>query len=186
MTRLEAALLEVVAILDASKISYMLIGGLAVAEWGEPRATLDVDLTLWVEADQFEITVANLASRLAPRTREPVEFARKTRVLPVHASGGIPVDLIFAQWPFERQAIDQAVERTVGGTPVRVASLEYLLLLKLISDRPKDLDDASALLRRHQGNVDHASLEKQLSGIAAALDQPEILDRYRRLRDFRI
>ena len=68
MTRLEAALLEVVAILEEWKIPYMLIGGLAVAQWGEPRATLDVDITLWVEADQFETMVAKLASRLAPRS----------------------------------------------------------------------------------------------------------------------
>ena len=43
MTILEAALLEVTALLDELHLSYMLIGGLAVAEWGEPRATLDAD-----------------------------------------------------------------------------------------------------------------------------------------------
>jgi len=39
MSRLEAALLEVSAILDELLIPYMLIGGLAVAQWEEPRAT---------------------------------------------------------------------------------------------------------------------------------------------------
>ena len=182
MTRLEAALLEVVAILEEWKIPYMLIGGLAVAQWGEPRATLDVDIALWVEADQFETMVAKLASRLAPRTTRPVEFARRTRVLPVESSGGIAVDLIFALWPFEQRAIKHAAERQVAGAPVRVAALEYLLFLKLTSDRPKDLDDAAALLRRHQNHVDHCWLEEQVSGIAEALGEPEILDRYRRLR----
>jgi hypothetical protein len=183
MTRLEAALLEVAAILDEWRIPYMLIGGLAVAQWGEPRATLDVDVTVWVGADQFEAVVARLASRLVPRTKKPEEFARRTRVLPVNSSNGIPVDIVFAQWPFEAEAIGQAVERTVSGASIRVANLEYLLLLKLVSDRPRDLEDAAALLRRHQGNVDYSALEPQLSEIAEALDQPEIVDRYRRMRD---
>jgi hypothetical protein len=36
MTRLETALLELAAILHELKMPYMLIGGLAVAQWGEP------------------------------------------------------------------------------------------------------------------------------------------------------
>ena len=49
MTQLERALVEITTILDELRIPYMLIGGLAVSLWGEPRATLDVDLSLWVE-----------------------------------------------------------------------------------------------------------------------------------------
>lgn len=45
MTRLEAALLEMAALLDEFHLPHMLIGGLAVAQWGEPRAALDVDLS---------------------------------------------------------------------------------------------------------------------------------------------
>ena len=55
MSRLEAALLEVSAILDELRIPYMLIGGLAVAQWEEPRATLDIDITIWVEPDRLEL-----------------------------------------------------------------------------------------------------------------------------------
>ena len=45
MTALESALLEAVGILDRIGIPYMLIGGLAVSLWGEPRSTLDI--TVW-------------------------------------------------------------------------------------------------------------------------------------------
>lgn len=95
MTRLEAALLEVTALLNDLDLRYMLIGGLAVASWGEPRATRDVDLTVWVEPDQFEASVSKLASRLTVRTAQPLEFARRARVPPVKASNGVPVDLVF-------------------------------------------------------------------------------------------
>jgi hypothetical protein len=72
MTRLEAALLEVSAILDELRIPYMLIGGLAVAQWEEPRATLDIDVTIWVEPERLEKTVSDLVfvSRHSPKSRQ--------------------------------------------------------------------------------------------------------------------
>jgi len=181
MTRLEAALLEAVALLDELGLHYMLIGGLAVAQWGEPRATLDVDLTVWVDPDRFESTIQILATRLAMRTEQPSEFARRTRVLPAVASNGIPIDLLFAAWPLEHEAIDQAVVRSIAGAAVRIARLDDLLLLKLISDRPKDLADAAALLRRHRKDVNMDWLERELSALAEAIAQPEILTRFRAL-----
>ncbi len=181
MTILEAALLEMAALLEELHLDYMLIGGVAVALWGEPRATLDVDLTLWVEPDRMESTVETLAARLAVRTPRPLEFVQRSRVLPVLASNGIPVDLLFAAWPLEKKAIGHAVVRQVAGSPVRVAGLNDLLLLKLISDRPKDLADAAALLRRHRGQVNFNWLERELSALAEAIAEPEMLERFRRL-----
>ncbi len=52
MTQLESGLIEVIVILEDLAIPYMLIGGLAVAQWGVPRATLDIDLTIWVEPEE--------------------------------------------------------------------------------------------------------------------------------------
>jgi hypothetical protein len=181
MTIFEAALLEMTALLDELHFNYMLIGGLAVALWGEPRATLDVDLTIWVEAGQLDATVAALSQRLAVRTADPLAFVRRSRVLPVLASNGIPVDLLFAAWPVEKQAIEQAVVRQVAGAPVRVVGLDHLLLLKLISDRPKDLADAEALLRRHRGGANVEWLGRELAALAEAIAQPEILARFKRM-----
>jgi hypothetical protein len=181
MTRLEAALLEVRGILDELLIPYMLIGGLAVAQWEEPRATLDIDITIWVEPDRLEGMVGELCHRLAPKPKNPYAFVRETRVLPMTTSQGIPVDFIFAMWPLEREAIQNAVERAIADKTFRVVPLDYLLFLKLTSNRAKDLDDAERLLRRHRGRFDAAWLEARLREISEALSKPEILDRYRRL-----
>jgi hypothetical protein len=50
MTQLEGALVEITTVLDELHVPYMLIGGLAVSLWREPTATLDVDLSLWVQS----------------------------------------------------------------------------------------------------------------------------------------
>jgi hypothetical protein len=46
MTLVEEAALELVALLDELNLQYMLIGGVAVGLWGEPRATLYVDIPM--------------------------------------------------------------------------------------------------------------------------------------------
>jgi hypothetical protein len=180
MTRLEAALIEVAALLDDLRIPYMLIGGLAVAQWGAPRATLDVDVTLWVEPQRLEQAVSALCRRLTAKPEHPLAFVRETRVLPATTSEGVPVDLVFAAWPIEREAIQNAVERSLAGRAIRVVPLDYLLFLKFTSDRERDLDDALELVRRHRGQFDGEWLETRLVEISEALAQPAILERYRR------
>jgi len=43
------AVVEVATALESLKIDYMVVGGIANAVWGEPRATIDVDVTVVVE-----------------------------------------------------------------------------------------------------------------------------------------
>jgi len=57
MSELEAALIEVAEALDACGLPYVLIGGLAVAVLGEPRSTLDVDVSVWTEPDGLDAAV---------------------------------------------------------------------------------------------------------------------------------
>ena len=45
MTPLERALIALARRLSEINVSYMLVGGMANAIWGEPRATLDIDVT---------------------------------------------------------------------------------------------------------------------------------------------
>ncbi len=60
---LEAALSAAIEELNGASIPYMLIGGLALSAWALPRATLDIDLTLWVSADDLDRVCAHLCSR---------------------------------------------------------------------------------------------------------------------------
>jgi hypothetical protein len=66
----------------------------------------------------------------------------------------------------------------VGGIEIRVAAVEDLILMKLISERPRDLDDARRLLRRFRGSLDAKYLEPQLSEFAEVLGRPDIVEIY--------
>jgi hypothetical protein len=53
VTAQEKAIVGVAGALRRLQIPYMIIGGMANIVWGEPRATHDVDVTVWVEEPQI-------------------------------------------------------------------------------------------------------------------------------------
>jgi hypothetical protein len=179
MTDLESSVAEVASILDELSVPYMLIGGLAVAAWGEARATLDVDLNLWAEPADFAATVRALCSRLKALSADPLRFAEQTRVLPMLSSLGIRLDLVFALLPAERDLIARAQPKQLGGRMVHVATVEDLIWMKLISERPKDVDDARRLIRRFRRTLDRGYLEPRLRELSEAFTRRDILDIFR-------
>lgn len=175
MTELEAALLEVVTALEACNLPYVLIGGLAVAFTGEPRTTLDVDVSVWADPERLVAAVGCLCQRLSPLTSNPQRFVEDRRVLPVSAANGVRADIVFASLPAEREVIRRAVPKRISGRSIPVASVEDLLLMKLISEREKDLADARALLRRFGRSLDRGYLLPKVRELAEALARPDIL-----------
>lgn len=179
---LESALVEATTSLDAAAIPYMLIGGLALAAWDLPRATLDVDLTVWVTAERFEGVCLALAREFIPRVNDPLSFAKKARVLPVTTSDGVRIDIVFAAFPFEEVMIHRAVSRRFGKQSVQVASLEDLVLLKAVSPRSKDQQDIQLIIKSYRGKLDWDYLLKIAEELAEALEKPGIAEELRRLR----
>ncbi len=180
MTELEAALLEVAAALEECEFSYVLIGGLAVAFSGEPRTTLDVDVSVWIDPQALDAAVRCLCKRLRALPSEPLKFVEQRRVLPVLTRSGVRADIVFASLPVERETIRRGVPMRIAGRTIPVASVEDLLLMKLVSEREKDLADARALLRRFRKSLDRDYLLPKLQELAAALARPEIVAMFER------
>lgn len=139
--------------LDRNKIPYMIIGGQAVLLYGEPRLTKDVDITLGVGIEELPIikeSVRSLGLRIESDNID--DFVRKTMVLPSKEDEtGIRVDLVFSFSPFERQAIERAREVIFDGTPVRFASLEDIVILKIVAGRPRDIEDVTTIILKNPG-----------------------------------
>jgi predicted nucleotidyltransferase len=176
----EKALVAVGRHLDASGIPYMIIGGMANAVWGVPRATLDVDVTVWTEPVRPSAAWERVAEGFVALPESPAAFADETRVLPMETADGVRVDVVFGLLPFEHQAIERAVARDIGGQPVRFATAEDLILLKILSERERDLDDVSKILARQRGHLDRGYLDPRVEELAQILERPEIRERYLR------
>jgi hypothetical protein len=137
---------------------YMLIGGLAVGIWSEPRATKDADLSVHVLAapdrvrDALALAGLEVTRGDLGRALEHGEAVRLRRT--GHSDEPIVVDLLFAVTAFEIEALRRRRDVAVFGVQLPVATPEDLFVFKLIAGRPHDLADAAVLLDLHGKDFD--------------------------------
>lgn len=72
---------------------FCFIGGIALQRWGEPRLTVDVDVTLLTGMGQEEKYVDALCGRYRSRIPDARSFALKNRVLLLLTEDRIPLDI---------------------------------------------------------------------------------------------
>jgi len=134
--------------LKQASIPYMVIGGQAVLLYGEPRLTRDIDVTLGIGVDELRRVKKVLpAMGLKVLVKKDQDFVKRTMVLPTQdRESDIRVDFIFSFSPYERQAIGRARDIKIGRTTAKFASLEDVVIHKVISGRPRDLEDIRSIL----------------------------------------
>jgi len=177
-------LLKTIAIqLKKASIPYMVIGGQAVLLYGEPRLTRDIDVTMGIGVDGFDrvkkiIPVIGLKS-LVQREKE---FVERNMVLPtLDKKSGIRVDFIFSFSLYERQAIERAKDIKLGRSRVRFASLEDVVIHKVIAGRARDFEDVKSILLKNP-NYDLVYIEKWLKQFDKSL-RGKFLKQFRKIEE---
>ena len=147
----QRALAEIAAWLTAHRVSFALVGGLAVSIRGEVRFTRDVDLALAISESELESIVRDLqVSRYAIHSLVEHDTARRTATVRLVTRDAIHVDLLAASSGIESEIVQRATPvdiPSVGRIPV--AGAEDLVVTKVLamSDRRrKDIDDAIGLI----------------------------------------
>lgn len=162
---------------------FCLIGGLALQRWGEPRETIDVDVTLLTGFGGEEGFVREILSWYEPRVADPVAFALENRVLLVQASSGVGLDIALGCMPFEASAVARATPyEFIPGIELQTASAEDLIVMKAFASRPKDWVDLEGVLIRQAGRLDWGYIDAQLQPLVELKEEPEIVDRLARMR----
>ncbi len=162
---LTTALLELSRALNARRIRYALIGGLAAGFRGRPRFTEDVDLLLHVP----QLVLPGLLEDLQ---RAGFDFdlegviqewnQRHTALLRYH---GVPVDWLKPVLPTLEHVIERASEEEWLGERIRVACTEDLIVMKLLAFRSQDLIDVQNLLAANRGQLDLQSVRRDLRDV---------------------
>jgi hypothetical protein len=165
-----AALRDLISTLESSGIRYALGGAAAVAVWAIPRATADIDITVWgppADATQLLAKLAGLGVEMVPEcalreaTEQGVVYARWQ---------GIRLDIFFPSIPFYDAVLRDRVRLDLpelGGT--WVLSAESLTIFKLLFRRPKDLRDIAAIVALND-TLDRAYIRKTLIELVGAAD----------------
>ena len=120
-------------------------GALALAYWAEPRATIDIDVNVFVPSDRRDEVLGPLAALGVDTGEAPAAIARdgQARVW----WDGTPIDLFFSYDAFHDAADRAAVEVPFADTTIRVLSAEHLAVCKAVFDRPKDWVDIEAMVQ---------------------------------------
>lgn len=147
---LRQEMLQLVRALDAARLPYALCGGLAMAVYGWPRATMDVDLL--VEETRLD-EVMELARSLGfSHDAGEMSFAegrvRLHRLVKVVGEAFFPLDLI-AVTPVLRPAWESRIRATTEDGTVTVVSSNGLIQMKSLRDSGTDRDD----IRRLKGEA---------------------------------
>ena len=142
MNEQERAAWELHVFLTRLGVPYAIIGGLAVRQWGEPRFTQDVDVTAMLPLEDPVPILREIAAHFSPRLPDAVDFARRTRVLLVRASNGVPLDISMGLPGYEEEVMARAVDWELGpGKVGRLGSAGDLIIHRAVAGRPQDLRD---------------------------------------------
>lgn len=168
---------RVIEFLNEHHIPYMLIGGLAVSIWGQPRITLDADFKVSIDTtlDDFRKLVFE---RYPERPTNFPAHKKSPHVLHIWESPGVAVDLLVSIFDYEKEAIKRAVEMDVNGIPARVCTAEDFIIHKAIANRDKDWFDIPSIIERQRGKLDVKYIRSWLKQFSEALEAPEILNRF--------
>ncbi len=152
--------------LSDEQVQYVLVGGMAVQLHGFLRATFDIDLVLAM-GDENLVRFIAVAKRygLVPAIPVPIESLRSADqidqwhrekgmlafALREPQIGGSVVDiLVRPEVPFDR-LMANAVAGELFSRRVWIASIEDLITMKHIANRPKDQLDIVALEKIQRG-----------------------------------
>jgi len=168
--------------LESANAPAMVVGGIAASILGRPRATRDIDSLAFVPEERWTALLAEAGNHgIGPRIEQPLDFARRTRVLLLrHADSGIDIDIILGRLPYEEEAIARGEFHDLAGVRVKLPQVEDLIIMKAIAQRPHDLRDIEGLLDAHpEANIGHVL--QWVREFSTAMSMPDILDGLERL-----
>jgi hypothetical protein len=174
---------ELQAVCESNAWKYCFIGGVALQRWGEPRETVDVDVTLLTGFEDVQPFIETLLARFEGRIPDAGQFARERRVLLLKSAAGVGLDIALAALPYEELLISRSsIFEYPMGIQLRTCSAEDLLVLKAFAGRSQDWVDVERIIVRQTGLLDWNYVNSNLAPLAALKEAPTLLEELARRR----
>ena len=159
--------------LRGRQINYALIGGMATAFRGYARTTKDIDFLLQVP----QLLLPGLLDDLTARgftCDVPTTIREWTQEhMTTLSFRGVRIDWLKPVIPMYQHILNRATEETRLGQTVRVASVEGLILTKLLAYRAQDQADIETLVAIHRDTLDLDWIQSEWATVAAP-DDPRV------------
>lgn len=169
MSLLERQLQILIKCLTAQKIKYVILGGVAVSIYGEPRLTADIDVNIIFDKTKInEFLKKAKKYGFYPSLPNVRKIANETGIMPISLKKGnitAKIDIIIAENILEYTAIKRGRKKKIGSLRARFISAEDLVIHKIASSRPRDFEDLKGILIRQKGKIDIAYIQGWLKRI---------------------
>ncbi|HET6998095.1 MAG TPA: nucleotidyl transferase AbiEii/AbiGii toxin family protein [Solirubrobacterales bacterium] len=153
--------------LDAAKIPHAIGGALALAYYAEPRATVDVDINVFVSTDRWPEIRTALQALGVDVSADSAALERDGQVRLWW--GRNAVDLFFSYDDLHEEMSKRSRRVPFGDTTLQILSPEHLAVCKAMFDRVKDWIDIEQILVATDP-IDLAEIEAELTRMVGASD----------------
>lgn len=172
------ALKEIGAFLKKEKVKYMILGGIALQYWGEPRFTRDVDITVMVKPNKESIFIKRVLAAFKGRIKNAEDFALKNRVILIFSSNRIEIDISLGIPGYESESIKRVKKIKINKNFFPIVSAEDLIIHKLIASRARDIEDIKGVLIRQREKLDVKYIRYWLRIFSEILGKKEIVETF--------
>ena len=153
---------QIARALEDRSQEYAVGGAIALGYWGQPRGTIDVDLTLFLSPDK----VAECIDCLLALGCE-VDRANAVPLLREHGFcraffRGVRIDVFLPVAPFYEFAKKRRTRVWLGDYQIWIWDAESLAVFKMMFFRRKDLADVEQIIRNRGRNLDRDWIREHL------------------------
>jgi len=171
---------DLVPAIEKHGLRWFLFGAQAAILWGNVRSTNDVDITVIEPADR-EAFVNAMREHGFDLKYSDRESMTNSRVFPFnHRATGIKLDVVIGGHPLEETFVDRAVDVDIEGIQIPVISPEDLIVVKILAERPKDIEDVRSVIVRQRKSLDTAHIRETLAILEEALTRSDLLPLFER------
>jgi len=158
-------------VLGRAGVPVALGGALAYGFWAVPRATVDVDLNVFVGLDRLDEVLALLEEAGCSVDRTEARRVAVERGDFTASLSALRIDLFLSTIPAHDAAAQRIRSVIVGDQAIPILSPEDLLLFKVLFHRTKDLADIEHLVSARLGELDTAYVLTQLVDVVGETDE---------------
>ena len=130
--------------LQEAKVPHAIGGALALAYYAEPRATIDVDVNVFVPTDRWP-QIRNALAPLGVDVKVDTDELERDGQVRIWWDRN-PIDLFFSYDPFHDEMRRSARKVPFNDGEIAILSPEHLAVCKAMFDRPKDWIDIEQIL----------------------------------------
>lgn len=157
-------------VLHQQEIPHAFGGAVAVDYYRVPRATIDIDLNIFVPPEDHARVIAALTEEFQIEERDALVRELGERGQGMVRWGETRIDLFFSTFDFHESMAGRSRMVEFGDASIPILSAEDILVIKAIFDRSQDWADIEAVCKLQGGDLDLEYMSRWLNEIVGSAD----------------